>query len=259
MTHNKQLRTSVALFVITLLIIGLVIVVLIRQLARSPGTLAGLWLPALELLATSLLALAISAALIIAWYLPGNIFSVKVRTLLSSRTRKRLFGLVVLGFLLPAVLSLFNGALLPPASYLWELWLSVIALASIAEVFWFLVRRVSRFRELIILGQKASQAAIIQDRLPQIESALDEALIAVDHGTISLDQVKEIEQTLSLAKWMLQGDDTGRCELQEEVRFGDGLRPRIRTLVDWELQRVRQEHYRNGEYQDQLQSLLSPR
>lgn len=273
MINNKRLRTSVALLAVTLSIIGLMLIVSSRQLAKSPGTLTWLWRSTLEVTGTSLLASAVAAALAVSWNLSGNSFiRENIRTILSSRTRIVFFALVLLGFILPAVLSLFEGVLLPPHElgvYAWELWLSVVVLASAVVSLRVLARRVSGFRELVLLSQTISEAAMIQNQseieLRQAQEALDEALVAFEEDTISQDQAREIEQTLSLIKWIQQGDITGWYELWEEVRFGDGLRPGVRSIVEGELWQVQQERHRtggrpsrNGQYEEQLQSLLSP-
>jgi exonuclease VII small subunit len=272
MTNSKWLKTSVALLVITLSIIGLMFIISSRQLAKSPGTLTWLWRSTLAVTGTSLLASAVVGALAVSWNLSGNSFiRENVCTILSSRTRIVLLAFVLLGFVLPAVLSLFKGALLSPgelAVYAWEVGLSVVVLASAVATVRVLTRRVPGFREMVLLSQTVSEAVAIQNqieiRLRQAEEAANEALVAFEQGRISRDQAREIEQTLSLIKWIQQGDLTGWYELLEEVRFGDGLCLGMRSIVERELWRAQQERYRtggrpsrNGNYKKQLQSLLS--
>jgi hypothetical protein len=271
MINYKRLRTSITLFIITLSVIGLTLIVLSRQLAKSPGTLAWLWRSTLEIAGTSLLASAIAAALAVYWNLSGNSFGREtVRTILSSHARIVFFALVVLGFILPAVFSLFRGALLSPDQlrvYAWEFWLSVVVLALAAATLRILARRVSEFRELVLFSQTVSEAVTIQNQikaaLHQAQEAPNEALVAFEQDAIGRDQAREIEQTLSLSKWIQQDDLTGWYELLEEVRFGDGLRPGVRAIVERELQRMQRERHRAGgrssrvgEYEKQLRSLL---
>jgi len=273
MIDNKRLKTSVALFTITLSIIGLMFIVLSRQLAKSPGALVWLWQSTLEVTGTSILASALAAAWAVYWNLSGNSFiRENARTILSSRTRIVFFALVLLGFILPTVLSLFKGALLSPdklAFYARELWLSVAVLVSSAATLRVLARRVSGFRQLALLSQTVSEAVTIQNQieaaLHQAQEAPNEALVAFEQDAIGRDQAREIEQTLSLGKWIQQDDLTGWHELLEEVRFGDGLRPGVRSIVERELQRAQRERHRtggrpsrNGKYEKQLHSLLSP-
>jgi hypothetical protein len=273
MINKKLLKTSVALFVITLSIIGLIFIILSRQPAKPLGTLTWLWRFTFEIIGTSLLAGAIAAGLTIFWDLSGSSFiRENVRTILSSRTRMALFALVLLGLILPTVLSLFKGMLLSLdelAIYAWELGLSVVVLVLAAAISRVLARRVSGFRKLVLLGQTVSEAVTIQNQseieLRQAQKAHDEALVAFEQDTISRDQAREIEQASSLLKWIYQGDITGWYELLEEAHFGDGLRPEVRSIVERLLWRVQQERHRiegprdrNDEYGKQLESLLSP-
>jgi hypothetical protein len=272
MTNSKLLRTIVVLLVITLSLSGLMLIVLLRQLVKSPDTPTWPWQSVLEATGTSLLAGAIAAGLAVYCGMSGNPFIKRnLRTILSSRTRIAFCALALLVVILPAVLSLFNGALLSPgklAVYAQELWLSVAVLASAAATLRILTRRISRSRELVLLGQTASKVVAMQNRrkieLRQAQKTLDKALIALEQGRIDQDQAREIEQTTSLIKWIVQNDDTGWYELREEACFGNGLTAAIRTVVEQELQRIMQEEIShdqvcwNSEYEKQLQFLLSP-
>jgi hypothetical protein len=272
MTNSKLLRTMIALLVITLSISGLMSIALLRQFVKSPDMPTWPWQSVLEATGTSLLAGGIAAGLAVYCGMSGSSFiQENVRTILSSRTRIVFFAIVLLAFVLPAVLSLFSGALLSPgklAVYTRELWLSVTVLASATATLRILTRRISRSRELVLLGQAASKVAAIQNQrgieLRQVQEMLGKALIALEQGRIDQDQAREIEQTTSLTKWILQNDDTGWYELREEACFGNGLTASIRVIVEQELQRVSQEEIShdqvcwNSEYEKRLQSLLSP-
>jgi len=270
MTSDKLIRIS-ALLVVTLLIISLTFVVLSRLLVESPDTLDWLWQSVLKVTGTSLLAGAIVAGLGISWDLLSN-FRKSARIISSTRTQITFFALVLLGLTLPIVLLLFKDTFLPfnrLAIYVWELWLSVAVLISVVVILRILVRWVPGFRELGFPSQAINKALTIwvQDKIElyQAQKALDEALVALEQGVISEDQAREMEQTSSLIKWMLQENDTGWHELREEARFGTGLTAAVQTVVEQELQRVSREKLksrerpsRSGEYEKQLRSLLSP-
>jgi hypothetical protein len=53
---------------------------------------------------------------------------------------------------------------------------------------------------------------------------------------VSIYSDVEEMQVFSLAKWIDEGDITGWLELKEDVYFGDGLRPGVRSMVEWLLQ-----------------------
>lgn len=89
------------------------------------------------------------------------------------------------------------------------------------------------------------------------DESLNDMLLAYDQDEISEVTVKEVEQAESLKKWIKQGDIIGWYELQEEVRYGGGLRPRARLVVERELWEVQHQRRSNGKFEKQLQSLLS--
>jgi hypothetical protein len=96
--------------------------------------------------------------------------------------------------------------------------------------------------------------------LEEVSLLLDDVLLALDRGDISLSKAEELQQVCSLAKW-LRGDTTGWYELWEEVRFGDGLRPAVRSALEAELGRIQQGIPRPEMppgYEERLRSLLSP-
>lgn len=89
---------------------------------------------------------------------------------------------------------------------------------------------------------------------------LDDALLALDRGEIDEGEAEAITQSFALGKW-LQGDTTGWYELWEQVRFGDGLHPVVRSAIKRELGQVQQGAPRSGirpGYEERLRSLLSP-
>jgi hypothetical protein len=152
--------------------------------------------------------------------------------------------LVFLILLMPVVFSLLGGKwLLSPGEwgvYTRELLVSVVIVMSFS-VTW------------KILNEPAS--------ILGLPKALYNALPALRIGEASLSSIEEM-QGLSLAKWIEEGDVTGWYELREEISFGDGLRPRVRLVVEW-LWRVREkfgtepQQIRNRGYKEQLELLLS--
>jgi hypothetical protein len=74
---------------------------------------------------------------------------------------------------------------------------------------------------------------------------LDNALEAFDASEIARSDAGEMEQTLSLLKCIEQRDNTDLYQLLEMASFGDGLRPGAHSVVECELQRVKQERHKN--------------
>lgn len=204
--------------------------------------------------------------------------------ILLSRKKIMLLFLALLILLMPAVFSLPRGTGLSPEElvvYVRELLISVV-IVVLSSAIWKVLNvpaSISRWFEAPHAAVKhaiaSSQTGDDKDAVhptpatahpnKQSEMELDQALQALDGGEIAPSDVKEIEQALSLVKWMHQGDIIGWYELWEEIYYGDGLRPRVRSAVERELRLVRQERHgsevrptRNGEYEKQLQSLLSP-
>jgi len=87
---------------------------------------------------------------------------------------------------------------------------------------------------------------------------------AWERGEIPESKVIECEQWVSWYKWIHRGDMTGWAELFEAVRYGEGLSRRLRSAVEWELEKVRKQAYETGMFSDeeeeierQMQALLS--
>lgn len=96
-----------------------------------------------------------------------------------------------------------------------------------------------------------------------LRKSWDEDLLALDREEISWNKAKQSNQWLSWYKWTQRGDKTGWYELWEDVRYGDGLSPRVRWATEWELERVRKKAYQVGvfssreeELEENLQALL---
>jgi hypothetical protein len=272
--HDKRLGISLILSLIVLLIIALMLIIMSGRFAEPPSVLIRLRRPILEATGSTLLAGLAVVAMVVFWNLLNNFsLGTRIHTTLSRHIRVASFVLVLLTILLPIMLSLFKGMLLSYDElriYAEELFLSVVVAVSASVTFRFLARQTFGFRGLLLLGQRADQAALVEARgeiaLHQAQAALDQALVALEQGGISHEQAKEIEQTSSLSKWILQRDDTGWYELREEAFFGEGLTTAVRAVVDRELQQLSQEKLGandwacwNGEYEKRLRLLLSPR
>ena len=143
--------------------------------------------------------------------------------ILLSRTKIIIFFFALLILLMPAVFSLLRGELLSPeelAVYVKELLVS----AAIVVSFSFTWKVLNVFSTSFA---KLGTVTPFKD--------LYNALLAPRLGEVCLSNVEEM-QIRSLAKWIDEGDITGWRELEEDVNFGDGLQPGVRSVVEWLLQ-----------------------
>lgn len=90
-----------------------------------------------------------------------------------------------------------------------------------------------------------------------VQTDIEKALPALDRGEITREEVVELEQLYSLAKWILRGDVTGWYELYEQVQFGDGLRRKVRSLIKRELERFQEVDVEDDVKLKRLQLLIS--
>jgi hypothetical protein len=201
--------------------------------------------------------------------------------ILLNRKKITYLFFVLLILLIPVAFSLPRGKLLSPevlAAYLMELVVSVIVVVSFGATWIALDDPASILRQVKVryaMGERAMITLWLSATGGTMELApiaanpgqtrLGDALLALDRGEIALNDVEEMEQSLSLVKWIHEKDTTGWHELREQVLYGDGLRPRARLIVKRELWRVREERYRTGDrpgrgegLEKQLGSLLSP-
>ena len=105
-----------------------------------------------------------------------------------------------------------------------------------------------------------------RESLRMLKQTLDGALQAWDRNKISRRKVIEAGQWVCWHRWIHYGDITGWRELLEEVRYGEGLTPHVRSAVEWELDKIRRKAYEEeGLLADEeegleqrLQDLLDP-
>ncbi len=90
-----------------------------------------------------------------------------------------------------------------------------------------------------------------------LQTEIEKALPALDRGEITREEVVELEQLYSLAKWILKGDVTGWYELYEQVQFGDGLRGKVRSLIERELEHIQEADMEDDVKLRRLQLLIS--
>ena len=90
-----------------------------------------------------------------------------------------------------------------------------------------------------------------------IQTNIEQALPALDRGEITREEVVELEQLYSLAKWILRRDVTGWYELYEQVQFGDGLRRKVRSLIERELEHIQEVDVEDDAKLKRLQLLIS--
>lgn len=105
----------------------------------------------------------------------------------------------------------------------------------------------------------------MEKELVVLKRSLDAALQAWDRGEIPIEKVREVAQWRCWNKWVQLEDEAGWHELQEAVRFGDGLTSFVRSVVEMELERVQSQVSKTGsqsveekEYEKRLQALLTP-
>jgi hypothetical protein len=101
---------------------------------------------------------------------------------------------------------------------------------------------------------------ISRSRKDLMEFRIGTEIVRLDDNTDTYEKMRLLTQTLSAEK-LKKGDTTGWYELREDVRFGEGLHPTVRSILEKELKRMQQE--RGGsevqsEYETRLQSLLRP-
>jgi hypothetical protein len=214
-----------------------------------------IWQSTIETTRTALLSGLVVLAIIVVFnlsrrYPVGN----RIYAALLSRTKLGIILLVFLILLMPVMLSLFKGLPLSPkvlAEYARELLISVVVVLS-AGITWKVLDRVplkSRrqakpYVQPLVTKLQPSTASGIQ-----VGMSLNEAFLALDSGDIDPGMAKERLQLYLLDKWM-QGKDAGFYELQETVRYNGGLRPAVKTRLEY----LRQAH---PEKLTRLQLLLS--
>ena len=145
------------------------------------------------------------------------------------------------------------------AQFLLEFAHSVFLLLAMIILAFVATRLSSKIRFLLVqvpTDLLANKKISLESELIQSQKILNKAMEAWDEGEITTIHLKEIEQTISLVKWLIKGDETGWLELEEEVLHGDGLSPKVRSIIEQEVERVQQKEHPNKEYQAKLNLLI---
>ena len=163
------------------------------------------------------------------------------------------------GFTITDIIFLVGGVIL--VTSVLELLLPIITDIIMVRGYKYIERRILK---------EGSKSGMAQDELIELESFLEEILDiqykivgvsghragnalleAYESGLIDEVQAREVEQTLSLVKWIIELNTLGFDELIEYAKYGSGLAPGIRSVLERELERSE-----TSEYKDQLQELL---
>lgn len=117
----------------------------------------------------------------------------------------------------------------------------------------------------LIEGRIARASEDMKTEARLANKTLNSMLQAWERGEVPESKVIESNQWVSWHKWIYKEDITGWAELLEAARHGTGLSEHIRSVIEWELGKVRQRAYEAGgfstkdeELEAKLQALLHP-